>query len=319
MQSSFLGFDAAHDFSDRFGPSIILVYSVLSSTLLLTMLISLLSNVFAAVQASAEAELRHQEALRIIERAKSDPINNFAPPLNLFALVILVPLNLILFWSPRYKHKVNVTTTKLLNAPILLCIGLWHRARRDGGYLKVATKELKGRWDSLPRSIHLDGLGMGSRSEGIERLFALDVTDKAAAVPSLTDEPRQLAASSAPASSQDRLPFPTADPRASVHRSASLGPRATGHGRFNSLSSPLARMFAVPEDEDGSEVKVRATGKAPAVAAGVSSATLEVRLEAIERALGVLVGEIAKAPEGKREDGPPLVGISGEIEASYMD
>lgn len=293
------------------------------------MLISLLSNVFAAVQASAEAELRHQEALRIIERAKSDPLNNFAPPLNLVALFVLFPLNLALFWTPRYKHKVNVTFTKLLNAPILLFIAVLHRARRDGGYLTEVRKELKGRWDSLPRGIHLDGLsGIGMGNEGIERLFALDVTSKASEVSSLTEEPRP-AASSAPASSSDRLPFPTADPRSAVHRSASVGPRASVHGRFNSLSSPLARMFAVPEDVDGAAVKVRATGKAPAVAAvvgaggtagqGAAEGALEARLEAIERMLGVLVGEVAKGREAGEEDKPPLVGISGEIESSYKD
>jgi hypothetical protein len=40
------------------------LFAVLSQTLLLTILISLLSNTFAAVQANAETELLFQQALR---------------------------------------------------------------------------------------------------------------------------------------------------------------------------------------------------------------------------------------------------------------
>lgn len=300
LGSSFLGFEAAHDFSDRFGPLIILVFSVISSTLLLTMLISLLSNVFAAVQNSAEAELRHQEALRIIERAKSDPLNSFAPPLNLIALAILLPVNLAC--SPHWKHRINVFVTKALNLPILLLLALVNRAKHNGGYLHSVTREVKTQWDSLPRGMSWEP------TEGVAKLFAMDLTDKAVEV-AMVDE-------AGPSTSQapQRAPFPTVDPRSSVHRSNSLGPRS-GHGRFNSVSSPLARMFAVP-DVDEAIVSKQATSKSPAVAG--LTASMEERLEAIEKALSVLVGEVVKAKkDSEEEDKPPLTGISGEYESTY--
>lgn len=71
------------------------LFAVLSQTLLLTILISLLSNTFAAVQANAETELLFQKALRTIERVKADPLSLYVAPSNVVALVVLFPLRFV--------------------------------------------------------------------------------------------------------------------------------------------------------------------------------------------------------------------------------
>ena len=47
-----------------------------------------------------------RRAVSTIEGVKADALFSYQPPLNLFALVIMLPASYIL--SPRWFHKVNV-------------------------------------------------------------------------------------------------------------------------------------------------------------------------------------------------------------------
>lgn len=111
---------------------------IFASLAVLTILISLLSNTFAAIQGQAETEILHQQSLRksrqidegadtsltkslstgTLERVKSDPLTCYLPPLNLVALLVLLPTRWLA--TPRWTHKIHVFMTKSLNFPILL-------------------------------------------------------------------------------------------------------------------------------------------------------------------------------------------------------
>ncbi|KPV76498.1 uncharacterized protein RHOBADRAFT_13190, partial [Rhodotorula graminis WP1] len=125
LGSAFLGFEAAQQFHEWYGPALMVAFAILSQTLLLTILISLLSNTFAAVQANSEVELIYQMTLRTLERAKADPLTCYVPPLNTFAFAVLVPLRFIL--SPRAFHKAQVYLARTLNLPILVALALYAR------------------------------------------------------------------------------------------------------------------------------------------------------------------------------------------------
>ena len=85
----------------------------------------MLSNSFANIVANASAEIQFRRAVLTFEGVKSDAIFAYQPPFNMLALVIMLPLKL--FLTARWFHKVNVTAVRVLNAPLLLIIGLYER------------------------------------------------------------------------------------------------------------------------------------------------------------------------------------------------
>ncbi len=70
-----------------------------------------------------------------LEGVKSDAIFAYQPPFNILALLIGIPLKFIV--TPRWFHKINVAAVRVLNAPLLLFIGiierriLWAGAQRQ--------------------------------------------------------------------------------------------------------------------------------------------------------------------------------------------
>jgi hypothetical protein len=102
-----------------------IAFAFLGNTLFLTVLVSMLTNTFAKIVENATAEVHFRRAVLTFEGVKSDAIFAYRPPLNILALVILLPLKFVL--SPRWFHKVNVGAARLFNAPMLLAIGLYER------------------------------------------------------------------------------------------------------------------------------------------------------------------------------------------------
>ncbi|KIY62606.1 hypothetical protein CYLTODRAFT_494529 [Cylindrobasidium torrendii FP15055 ss-10] len=148
------GFQNAQEFHSVFGPILMVTYACLSNTLLLTVLVSILSNTFSTVNEDAAAEAMFRKAVSTIEGVKADYLFSYQPPVNLVALVIVLPSSYIL--TPRYFHKFNVFMIRVTNFPILLLIALYERqAKRHGtnGFYDTISAILERIWDTLPRGL----------------------------------------------------------------------------------------------------------------------------------------------------------------------
>ncbi|KAF7714151.1 Uncharacterized protein PECH_009013 [Penicillium ucsense] len=119
------GFERSVDFHVLLGPALIIAFAFLGNTLFLTILVSMLTNTFAKIVENAAAEVHFRRAVLTFEGVKSDAIFAYRPPLNIVALMTLLPLKFML--SPRWFHKVNVAAARVCNAPLLLAISLYER------------------------------------------------------------------------------------------------------------------------------------------------------------------------------------------------
>ncbi|GAA5911768.1 hypothetical protein JCM6882_003347 [Rhodosporidiobolus microsporus] len=366
LGSAFLGFDAAQDFHPIFGPSLMVVFAVLSQTLLLTILISLLTNTFSAVQANAETEILYQKALRTVERAKADPLALYVTPCNIIALVVLFPLRFVA--SSYVRHKAQVYLARILNLPILLFLALHTRAT----YAKRSPLYLASQRTQRARR------GMSSFLEGVvpnweggvellaERVFEREVSGVGRRVASMDDGVDGGAGGSVGSSSGTRTPTasaaveaaaaaeaagkgksrstpvgtPVSSPaKPSASAKAKSGRTGGGGDRLGSLTSPLARIFgaSVLSGVPGQQQQQQAQGasSSPAAAAeDVKASTseaveqgqqgLQARLDRIEEALQLLLGEVVKngggiAGLGESQAQVPLTSLTGERETSYAD
>ncbi|MCO5598634.1 hypothetical protein L7F22_052731 [Adiantum nelumboides] len=120
--NSYVGFDTAQSLSPIFGPALMVFFAVMANTLLLTILISLLSNTFSIVAQNAVEEAMYQFACKTVSGISSEALISYAPPLNLLALIVMVPASF--FLTPRYLHKANVYLLRATSWPILLLIRL---------------------------------------------------------------------------------------------------------------------------------------------------------------------------------------------------
>jgi hypothetical protein len=107
------------------GPILMVTFAFLGNTLFLTILVSMLSSTFSTIVANATAEIQFRRAVLTFEGVKADALFAYQPPLNVLALLILLPLKMVI--SPRWFHKINVAAIRTLNAPLLLIIGLIER------------------------------------------------------------------------------------------------------------------------------------------------------------------------------------------------
>lgn len=101
------------------------IYSCLSSTLLLTVLVSILSNTFNQINRDAIAEQMYRRAVSTFQGVKSDGIFSFQPPINILAFIFLYPARV--FMTPHTYHKIIVFAARLSNLPLLLIIRLVER------------------------------------------------------------------------------------------------------------------------------------------------------------------------------------------------
>ncbi len=82
------------------GPTLMILFAFLGNTLFLTILVAMLSNTYTNLASNATAEIQFRRAVLTFEGVKSDALFAYRPPMNVLALVILLPLKFIL--SPRW-------------------------------------------------------------------------------------------------------------------------------------------------------------------------------------------------------------------------
>jgi hypothetical protein len=121
------GVEQSVNFHLILGPVMMITFAFLGNTLFLTILVSMLTNTFSKIASDASAEIQFRRAVLTFEGVKSDAIFAYRPPFNILAVLILVPLRFVL--TPRWFHKIHVTAARVLNAPLLIAIGLWERRR----------------------------------------------------------------------------------------------------------------------------------------------------------------------------------------------
>ncbi len=119
------GIQRSAEFHWFLGPSLMITFAFLGNTLFLTILVSMLSNTFSTIVSNATAEIQYRRAVLTLEGVKSDAIFAYQPPFNILALVLLVPLKFVV--SPRWFHKIHVTSVRMLNLPLLLIIAMAER------------------------------------------------------------------------------------------------------------------------------------------------------------------------------------------------
>ena len=150
------GIQKSLDFHWLLGPILMVTFAFLGNTLFLTILVSMLSNTFSNIVTNANAECQFRKAVLTLEGLKSDAIFAYQPPLNVLALIILLPLKMMV--SPRWFHKVNVTAVRVTNLPILLVIGwydrhyLWRQAKAK----PYQHQKPHSFWDFSRFSVHGD-------------------------------------------------------------------------------------------------------------------------------------------------------------------
>ncbi|KAG9238645.1 hypothetical protein BJ875DRAFT_450414 [Amylocarpus encephaloides] len=119
------GIQRSTEFHWILGPILMVAFAFLGNTLFLTILVSMLSTTFSNIVSNANAEIQFRRAVLTLEGVKSDAIFAYQPPFNLLAVLILLPMKFLL--TPRWFHKINVAAVRVLNAPILLIIGVIER------------------------------------------------------------------------------------------------------------------------------------------------------------------------------------------------
>lgn len=119
------GIHYSAQFHQLLGPSLMVAFAFLGNTLFLTILVSMLSTTFSTVLANAPAEIQFRRAVLTLEGVKGDAIFAYQPPFNILAFLILIPLKFCA--SPRWFHKIHVTSVRLLNLPLLLIIAVAER------------------------------------------------------------------------------------------------------------------------------------------------------------------------------------------------
>ncbi|KAI0666819.1 hypothetical protein C8Q78DRAFT_983490 [Trametes maxima] len=285
------GFDNASRFHPVFGPFLMITYACLSNTLLLTVLVSILSHTFSTINDDAAAEAMFRRAVSTVEGVKADSLFSYQPPINLFALCIMLPASYVL--SPRW----------LTSFPILLGIALYERQAKSSGtftFYETVSAAAEKIFDTLPR--HLKRLtlfeGLTGPDADIDAIFELEEEFEESAldmeegddVPPIDDaRPRRLSQASrrrASLSSQQQRrasmsttgrttppmppsplkaeqPGPSTSPGRShitPHHAAALPPRTRvnsvltrGLELAQSVSSPLAQIFQplVVDDDFG--------------------------------------------------------------------
>ena len=232
------GIQKSLDFHWFLGPVLMVMFAFLGNTLFLTILVSMLSHTFSNIVQNANAEIKFRRAVLTLEGVKSDAIFAYQPPLNVLALLILLPLKLVV--SPRWFHKVNVTAVRTLNAPILLIVGwydrkfLWRPARTKA-YEQSKTRSRFSFWNFSRFSVHGD----------IQAVFD---TEPPASIFEETSDDDEL-----------NDPVPEAGRRSSLHRklngTGSLRmPRKDSTASMVGLTEHLSDILG---DHSGSSLKIR--------------------------------------------------------------
>ncbi|KAK9454321.1 hypothetical protein V1511DRAFT_460364 [Dipodascopsis uninucleata] len=111
------GLDAASEISPVFGPTLMLIFVILTNVLLITVVISILSQRFGRMMNNANEEYMLLFASSVMESiTTSDRVTYFYPPLNLIGILIR-PLRL--FMNHNEHRHMRIFILKITHAPLI--------------------------------------------------------------------------------------------------------------------------------------------------------------------------------------------------------
>lgn len=147
------GIQEAPSFHWLLGPAVMIMFAFLGNTLFVTILVSMLSNTFSTISANAVQEMQYRRAVLTFEGVKADALFLYMPPLNLFAVLFILPLKF--FLTQRWFHKVNVFTVKCVNAPLLVLISYYERRTLwlSSRYRRMRAKDVDWRNPNGPSAL----------------------------------------------------------------------------------------------------------------------------------------------------------------------
>ncbi|KAF3940931.1 hypothetical protein ABW19_dt0204068 [Dactylella cylindrospora] len=161
------GIGRSPEFHWLLGPVLMVSYAFLGY-LFLVILVSMLSTTFATLNSDATTEIQFRRAVLTLEGVKSDAIFAYYPPLNIFAMIFLIPLKFLI--TPRWFHKINVILIRTLNSPMLVILALLER--RAWWAPKPQIAKLRKRPTMGRRTISVPGLSKGFSAHGdIQAVF----------------------------------------------------------------------------------------------------------------------------------------------------
>ncbi|PWN97667.1 hypothetical protein FA09DRAFT_330328 [Tilletiopsis washingtonensis] len=291
--NSYVGFDAAAQISEVFGPGLMVLFAVLANTLLLTGLISLLSNTYSVVAASATEEVLYQHACKTMAGITSDALFSYPPPLNLLALAIVLPASWVL--SPRWTHKLNVALIRTTSLPILLLIRVTSRQGfRDG--LELTTSRASRAMAWLPRR------GKGEQ-DLVDALFARapasdDDNDEthmpASARGTFRGQEEEEEHEEPPHARQETSASPPRTPARGSAQTAGYGSTSTTHSSMQQQQRQQQQEAAVHRSRVDDSSTHQPPASAPAGPARASDAHSRPASSAMARGLGTLSSPLAR-------------------------
>ncbi|EWC46026.1 hypothetical protein DRE_04819 [Drechslerella stenobrocha 248] len=285
------GIGRSSEFHWLLGPVLMVAYAFLGY-LFLVVLVSMLSTTFSTLHTDASAEIQFRRAVLTLEGVKSDAIFSYLPPLNLFAMAVLLPLKFVI--TPRWFHKINVATIRILNLPTLLLLagaateGIQDaEAPRAAPANETANDHVHGDLQAVFRA-ESDRIIQEEMDGG--EVVDVPVPPSAAAAVVMTND-----AEYAPSQSQAGSRRTVGSRSTMLQRSGTGMTSIEGTTRktsrrdsvmpFGEMADHLRVLLGVPLDDDGSEA-TRNIGQRMNI--------MEERLRNIEDMLGQLVGSTSR-------------------------
>ncbi|KAJ6048113.1 uncharacterized protein N7446_010967 [Penicillium canescens] len=135
--SSVLGLDTASEISPIFGYGLMLIFALMTNTLILSSLISLMSMSLEGVMRHAREEYLFQLAIYVLESSNSRRLTYFMPPLNLIPLLCIRPMRI--FLSAGTVRRVRIVLLRATHLPFVALIwayeSKWRHPRRHNSRL----------------------------------------------------------------------------------------------------------------------------------------------------------------------------------------
>ncbi|KAH8651620.1 hypothetical protein BGZ60DRAFT_520195 [Tricladium varicosporioides] len=115
--SSELGFSIMQQINPKLGPPLMVIFVIMTNTLLITSLVCALRESFSRVYSNAREEYLYVYSVYVLEASTSNSLTQFYPPFNLLPLVFIKPFQLI-FPSLRLR-KSKILILKISHLPIV--------------------------------------------------------------------------------------------------------------------------------------------------------------------------------------------------------
>ncbi|EPS38546.1 hypothetical protein H072_7664 [Dactylellina haptotyla CBS 200.50] len=282
------GIGRAHEFHWILGPVLMVSYAFLGY-LFLVILVSMLSTTFSSLQSDVTAEIQFRRAVLTLEGVKSDAIFSYYPPLNLFAIAVLLPLKFMI--TDRWFHKINVAIIRTLNLPVLLMLAVLER-RAWWAPKPLMKQAMKGRVKKVRPSMGKRTLSVPVLSKGFSAHGDIQAVFKAESERIIQEEMEVEAAEAPDVGADDGESFAMGAPgRSSVKTTGSVTGERSLVGGLRKLSR---RDSMMPLGEMADQLRaILSTADDESEAGGNIGQrihVLEDRLKNIEEMLETLVG-----------------------------